>query len=38
MQRFFRRHKRKVIVAVCILIALAMLAAPIFGAIAWLFT
>ena len=37
MQRFMKRHKRKIVAAVCILIAFAMLAAPIFGAIAFLF-
>ena len=35
MQRFMRKHKRKVIAAICIIIAVSMLAGSVIGVIGW---
>ena len=37
MQRFMRKHKRKIIAAICILIALSMIAGSVIGLIGLLF-
>ena len=38
MQRFMRKHKKKFVVAVCILIAVAMLMGPMIGLLVWIFS
>ena len=35
MQRFLKRHKRKIVATICIIIALSMLAGSVVGIIGW---
>ena len=35
MQRFMRKHKRKIVAAICIIIAISMLAGSVIGIVGW---